>query len=42
MTGDSLGEEGGLRKVLGLRWDTKEDKICVDVKLNYGEKVKGA
>jgi hypothetical protein len=31
-----------LRKVLGLRWDTQEDKICVDIKLNYGEKVKGA
>jgi hypothetical protein len=28
--------------VLGLRWDTEEDEICVDVKLNYGEKVKGA
>jgi hypothetical protein len=28
--------------VLGLRWDTKEDEICVDVKLNYGEKMKGA
>jgi hypothetical protein len=23
-------------------WDTQEDKICVDVKLNYEEKVKGA
>ncbi len=28
---------GELRKVLGLRWDTQEDKICVDIKLNYGE-----
>ncbi len=28
--------------MLGLRWDTQEDKICVDIKLNYGEKVKGA
>jgi hypothetical protein len=27
---------------LGLRWDTKEDEICLEVKLNYGEKVKGA
>jgi hypothetical protein len=25
MTGDPLGEDGDLRKVLGLRWDTKED-----------------
>jgi hypothetical protein len=29
-------------QVLGLRWDTERDEICVDVKLNYGEKVKGA
>jgi hypothetical protein len=42
MTGDPLEEEGDLRKVLGLRGDTKVDKICVGVKLNYGEKVKGA
>ncbi len=42
MPGDPLGEEGELRKVLGLRWDTEKDQICVDVKLNYGEKVKGA
>ncbi len=42
MSGDSLGEDGELRKVLGLRWDTKQDEIRVDIKLNYGEKVKGA
>ncbi len=42
MTGDPLGTDGELRKVLGLRWDTEEDEICVDMKLNYGEKVKGA
>jgi hypothetical protein len=42
MEGDPLEEGGELRKVLGLRWDTQEDKICVDIKLNYGEKVKGA
>ncbi len=41
MTGDPLGKTGELRKVLGLRWDTERDEICVDVKLNYGEKVKG-
>ncbi len=35
MTGDPLGEEGELRKVFGLRWDTEKDEICVDVKLNY-------
>jgi hypothetical protein len=42
MSGDPLGEGGELRKVLGLRWDTQKDEICVDIKLNYGEKVKGA
>jgi hypothetical protein len=42
MTGEPLGEGGELRKVLGLRWDTEGDEICVDVKLNYGEKVNGA
>ncbi len=33
MTGDPLGEEGELRKVLGLNWDTKKNEICMDVKL---------
>jgi hypothetical protein len=42
MTGDPLEEGGELRKVLGLGWDMKEAEICVDVKLNYGEKVKVA
>jgi hypothetical protein len=42
MSGDLLEKGGELRKVLGLRWDTQEDKICVDIKLNCGEKVKGA
>ncbi len=41
MSGDQLEKGGELRKVLGLRWDMQEDKICVDIKLNYGEKVKG-
>jgi hypothetical protein len=41
MSGDPLGKVGELRKVLGLRWDTQRDEICVNVKLNYGEKVKG-
>jgi hypothetical protein len=40
MSGDPLKEGGELRKV--LRWDTQEDEICVVIKLNYGEKVKGA
>jgi hypothetical protein len=34
MSGYPLEEGGELRKVLGLRWDTQEDKICVDIKLN--------
>ncbi len=38
MSGDPLGEGGELRKVLGLRWDTQKDKICVDIKLNYGRR----
>jgi hypothetical protein len=42
MSGDPLGEGEELRKVLGLRWDTQKDEICADIKLNYGEKVKGA
>ncbi len=42
MSGYPLGKGEELRKVLGLRWDTEKDEICEDVKLNYGEKVKGA
>jgi hypothetical protein len=42
MSGDPFGEGEELRKVLGLRWDMEKDEIFVDVKLNYGEKVKGA
>jgi hypothetical protein len=41
MSGDPLGEDRELRKVLGLRWDTQRDEICVDIKLNYGEKGEG-
>jgi hypothetical protein len=42
MSGDPLGDGGELRKVLGLRWDTQKEEICADIKLNYGEKVKGS
>jgi hypothetical protein len=42
MTGDPLDDTGELRKVLELMWDTEKDEICVDVKLNYREKKKGA
>ncbi len=38
MSRDPLGEGGELRKVLGLRWDTQKDVICVDIKLNYGRR----
>jgi hypothetical protein len=40
MSGDPLGDTRELRKLLGLRWDTERVKIVVDIKLNYGEKVK--
>ncbi len=26
---------------MALRLDTEKDEICVDIKLNYGEKIKG-
>jgi hypothetical protein len=42
MTGDPLGDTGELRKVLGLRWDKEKDEICMDIKFNNGEKLKGA
>jgi hypothetical protein len=38
MLGNPLDKTGKLRKVLGLRWDIEKDEICVDIKLNYGEK----
>jgi hypothetical protein len=28
--------------MLGLRWDMMRDEICMDIKLNYGEKAKGS
>ena len=30
------------KKVLGQWWDTQQDRILVDVKVNYGGKKKGA
>ncbi len=38
MLGNLLDKTGKLRKVPGLRWDIEKDVICVDIKLNYGEK----
>ncbi len=35
MSGDLLYGTGELRKILGLTWDTENDEICIDVKLNY-------
>ncbi len=31
MTRDQLDETGELCKVLGLRWDTENDDICIDI-----------
>ncbi len=41
MSVDPLDGTGELRKILGLTWDTENDEICINVKLNYGEKKKG-
>jgi hypothetical protein len=42
MTGDAAADLSEPRKVLGLIWETQEDKLQVDVKLNMGGKVGGA
>jgi hypothetical protein len=42
MTGDAAANPSEPRKVLGLIWETQEDKLQVDVKLNTGGKVGGA
>jgi hypothetical protein len=42
MTGDAAADPSEPRKVLGLIWETQEDKLQVDVKLNTGGKVGGA
>jgi hypothetical protein len=42
MTGDAAADPSEPRKVLGLIWETFEDKLQVDVKLNTGGKVGGA
>jgi hypothetical protein len=36
MTGDAAADPSEPRKVLGLIWETFEDKLQVDVKLNTG------
>jgi hypothetical protein len=36
MSGEPLGEDRELRKVLGLRWDTERDEICVDIIIYRG------
>jgi hypothetical protein len=35
MSSNPLDKSVELRKVLGLRWDTEKDEICMDIKLNY-------
>jgi hypothetical protein len=42
MTGDAATDPSEPRKVLGLIWETQEDKLQVDVKVNTGGKVGGA
>ena len=42
MSGDKIKNEDEIGKVLGLRWNTEEDELSVDIKLNFGGKVKGA
>jgi hypothetical protein len=42
MTGDAAADPSEPRKVLGLIWETQEDKLQVDVKVNTGGKVGGA
>jgi hypothetical protein len=42
MSGDAAGDPSEPQKVLGLIWETQEDKVQVDVKLNTGGKVGGA
>ncbi len=37
--GDAAADPSEPRKVLGLIWETQEDKVQVDVKLNTGGKV---
>jgi hypothetical protein len=39
MSGDAAADPFEPRKVLGLVWETREDKLQVDVKLNTGGKV---
>jgi hypothetical protein len=41
MSGDKEKDDGELRKVLGLIWETEEDRLKVDVKLNLGAKRAG-
>jgi hypothetical protein len=42
MTGDAAANPSEPRKVLGLIWETLEDKLQVELKLNTGGKVGGA
>jgi hypothetical protein len=42
MSGDSMDGPDDLKKVLGQKWNTQQDRILVDIKVNYGGKKKGA
>jgi hypothetical protein len=41
MSGDAAADPSEPRNVLGFVWETQEDKLQVDVKLNTGGKVGG-
>jgi hypothetical protein len=41
MSGDPAADPNDPRKVLGLIWETQEDRLMVDVKLNLGPKKAG-
>ena len=41
-SGDPVEEADQLRKVLGVRWDTAEDRLLIEIKVNYSGKRKGA
>jgi hypothetical protein len=42
MSGDPVEDPDNPKKVLGLIWDTAADRLCMDVKVNFSGKQKGA
>ena len=41
-SGDPVEDLDQLRKVLGVRWDTANDRLLIEIKVNYSGKRKGA